>query len=118
MFCLLVCLSECKYLLFPCVSDTLAGDFLSAQLIYRGKFELCHPLYDFRGKNEMIFRGCCRPRLLKSAKIIPHVFETKPRKFGDAKISHCTLFTIDEMLFFLLLYTDDAVAFANSPEAL
>ena len=24
------CLSDGKYLLFPCVSDTLAGDFLSA----------------------------------------------------------------------------------------
>ena len=59
--------SECKYVLFaclsvrmqiflfPCASDTLAGDFLSAQLIYRGKFELCHPLYDFRGKESKLF---------------------------------------------------------------
>ena len=92
MFFLLVCLSDCKYLLFPCVSDTLAGDFLSEQLLYWGKLELCHPLYDFRGKKiEIIFRECCRPRKIKSAKINPHVFETKPRKFGDAKISHFTV---------------------------
>ena len=55
MFLLFVCLSDCKYLLFRCVSDTLAGDFLSAQLIYRGKVELCHPLYDFREKNSKLF---------------------------------------------------------------
>ena len=29
------------YVLFPCVSDTLAGEFLSAQLICRRKAELC-----------------------------------------------------------------------------
>ena len=53
---LFVCLSDCKYLLFRCVSDTLAGDFLSAQLIYRGKVKLCHhPLYDFRGKESKLF---------------------------------------------------------------
>ena len=49
------CLSDCKYLLFPCVSDSLAGDFLSAQSIYRGKVELCHPLHDFRGKELKLF---------------------------------------------------------------
>ena len=92
-------LSECKYIrfvclsvrLYPCVSDTLAGDFLSAQLIYRVKVELCHTLYDFHGITEIIFRGRCRPRKLKSAKNNPHVFQTKPRKFGDAKISHYTV---------------------------
>ena len=51
MLFLFVCLLDCKYLLFRFVSDTLAGDFLSTQLIYRGKVELCHyPLYDVRGK--------------------------------------------------------------------
>ena len=50
MFFLFVFLSDCKYLLFLYDSDTLAGDFLSAQLIYPGKVELRHPLYDFRGK--------------------------------------------------------------------
>ena len=85
MFFLFVCLSDCKYLLFRCLPDT----FLSAQLIYQGKVELCHPLYDFSRKRiEIFFRGRCRPRKLKSAKNNPHVFETKPRKFGDAKISH------------------------------
>ena len=66
--------------------------FFSAQLMYQGKVELCHPLYDFRGKeSKFIFRGRCRPRKLKSAKNNPHVFETKLRKFGDAKISHYTV---------------------------
>ena len=44
MFFLFVCLWDYKYLLSPCVSETLAGDFLSAHLIYRGKVGLCHPL--------------------------------------------------------------------------
>ena len=59
--------SECKYVLFVClsvrvqvtfircVSDTFAGEFLSAQLFYRGDVELCHPLYDFRGKESKLF---------------------------------------------------------------
>ena len=59
--------SECKYDLFvclsvrlqesyiSCVSDTLAEDFLSAQLFYRGKVELCHPLYDFRGQKSKLY---------------------------------------------------------------
>ena len=81
MFFLFVCLSDCKYLSFCCVSDTLAGDFLLAQLIFWGKIELCHPtIYDFWGRWGL--------RKLKSAKNNPHVFETKPQKFGDAKISH------------------------------
>ena len=50
MFFFFVCLSDCNYLSFPCVSDTLARDFLSALFIYRRKVELCHPLYDFHGK--------------------------------------------------------------------
>ena len=57
-----------NYVLFVCfsvrlqvsfnafVSDTLARDFLSAQLIYRGKVELCHPtIYGFRGKESKLF---------------------------------------------------------------
>ena len=87
MFFLFVCLSDCKYLLFPCVSDTLA-----VQLIYRGKVELCHPLHNFCGKEpKIIFRGHIRPQKLNSTKNNPHVFETKPRKFGDAKIPHYTV---------------------------
>ena len=48
-------MSDCKYVIFSCVSDTFAGDFLSAQLIYQGKVELCHPLHDFRGKESKLF---------------------------------------------------------------
>ena len=74
--------SECKYVLLVCLSVrlqvTLARDFLSAVLIYRGKIEI-------------IFRWRCRPRKLKSAINNRHVFQTKPRKFGDAKISHYTV---------------------------
>ena len=67
MFLLFVCLSGCEYLLFPCVSDTLAGDFLSAQLVYRGKVELCHHFFDFRGKeSKLFFADVADPR-----KIIP-----------------------------------------------
>ena len=62
-----VCLSDCMYVLFPCVSDSLAGDFLSAQLIYRMKDECAKRI-------EIIFRGRCQPRKLKSAKNNPHVF--------------------------------------------
>ena len=93
MFFLSVCLSDCKYLLFPCISDTLAGDFLYAQLIYQGKV-IVPPILRFSRKRLEFFFFCgrCRPRKLKSAKNNPHVFETKPRKFGDAKISHCTIF--------------------------
>ena len=86
MFFLLVCLSERMYLLFRCI-------FLSAQVIYRGKFKLCHPLYDFRGKE---------------SKINPNVFETKQWQFGDAKISHCTVlgsepfFTIFDYILIIL----------------
>ena len=47
-----------------------------------------------RRRVEINFRGRCRPRKLKSAKNNRHVFETKPRKFGDAKISNYTVFYI------------------------
>ena len=46
-----------------------------------------------RKRIEIIFHGRCRPRKLKSAKNNRHVFETKPRKFGDVKISHYTVFS-------------------------
>ena len=88
MFFLFVCLSDCKYLWFPCISDTFAGDFLYAQLIYRRKVIVPPILWFSRKRLEFFFRGRCWPRKLKSAKNNPHVFETKPRKFGDAKISH------------------------------
>ena len=96
--------SECKYVLFVClsvspqvslfhcVSDTLARDFLSPQLIFRGKVELYHLLYDFRGKTiKTIFRGGCQRRKLKSMKNNLQVFQTKPKKIGDAKISNYTV---------------------------
>ena len=64
------------------------------------------PLYDFRGKRiEIIFRGRCRPRKLKSEKNNRHVFETKPRKFGDANISHYTVsINISENMFCEMFY--------------
>ena len=60
----------CSFCLFkvsfiPCVSDTSVGDFLSAQLIYPGKVDFCHPLNESRR---------CQPRKLKSAKNKLHVF--------------------------------------------
>ena len=56
--------SECKYVLFVCLSVRLQvlcfryfgrRFFFSAQLMYRGKVELCLPLYDFRGKESKLF---------------------------------------------------------------
>ena len=64
LFVCFLCLPDCKYLLFPCVSNTLAGDFLSTQLIYRGKVELCHPCIIFAEKNRNYFS-----RTLSTAKI-------------------------------------------------
>ena len=55
MLFLFVCLSDCKYLLFVAFQILWAGVFLSASLFYRGKVELCHPLYDFRGKESKLF---------------------------------------------------------------
>ena len=53
---LIACLSVRLQVLFiPLRSNTLAGDFLSAQLIYRGKVKLFLPLYDFRGKESNWF---------------------------------------------------------------
>ena len=78
MFFLFVCLSDPSDFLFHCVPNTLTRDFLSALLIYRGKIKI-------------IFRWHCRPRKLKSAKNNRHIFKTKPRKFGNAKISHYTV---------------------------
>ena len=93
VYVLFVCLSsDCKYLLFRCISDTLARDFLSAQLIYRWKVELCQPLYDFCGKNQNYFLRTLPTVKIKIPENNPHVFKTKPRKFGDATISHYTVY--------------------------
>ena len=40
------------------------------------------------------FRGYKGPRKLKTANIYPHVFEANPRKFGDAKIYHFTVYNL------------------------
>ena len=53
---------------------------------------MSHPLLFSRKRTENIFCGRCRPQKLKSAKNNRHVFETKPLKFGVAKISHYTVF--------------------------
>ena len=97
-------LSECKYVLFACLSvrmqvsfiplrsDTLAGDFLSD---LSKEIRAVPPTLLFSRKRiEITFCGCCWPRKLKSAKINPHVFETKLWKFGDVKMSHYTVCTI------------------------
>ena len=87
-FFLFVCLSNCKC----CVSDTLAGDFFFRTVdVSRESRGVPPTLWFSRKKIEIIFRGRCRPRKLKSAKNNPHVFETKPQKFGDAKISYYTV---------------------------
>ena len=85
MFFLFVCLSDCKYLLFPCISDTLVGDFLYVHLIYRRKVIVPSILLFSQKRLEIIFRGSCRPRKLKSAKNNPHVFATKPDNLATRK---------------------------------
>ena len=37
------------------VSDTLVGDFLSTQLIYRGKVDFCHPPNNLCGHESKLF---------------------------------------------------------------
>ena len=74
MFFLFVCLSDCKYLLFPCIPDVFAGDFRYSQLIYRRKVAMPPTLRFSQKRLEIIFRGRCRPRKLKSVKNNTHVF--------------------------------------------
>ena len=86
----------CSFRLFqvsfiPCVSDTLVGDSLSAQLIYRGKVVFATHSTIFTDTNQNYISRTCKPRKLKSAKNKLLVFRQKPRKFGDAKISHYTV---------------------------
>ena len=92
VFFLFVCLSDCKYLLFRCISDTLSRVFFRTVDLSRENRVMPPTLRFSRKRIEIIFRGRCRPRKLKSAKNNPHIFETKPRKFGDAKISHYMVF--------------------------
>ena len=97
--------SECKYVLFVCLSVRLQLSFFPLRFRYFGRsfyFRIVDlpresrvvplTLRFSRKRIEIIFRGRCRPRKLKSAKNNPHVFETKPRQFGDAKISHYTVY--------------------------
>ena len=50
----------------------------------------------FAEKNRNYFSQTLPDReKLKSAKNNHRVFETKPRKFGDAKISHYTVFEVE-----------------------
>ena len=97
-------LSECKYVVFVCLSVRLQVSFIPLRFRYFGwifsfrtviwskESRVVPPtLWFSRKRIEIIFRGRQRPRKLKSAKNNPHVFETKPRKFGDAKISHYTV---------------------------
>ena len=96
--------SVCKYVLFFSfffLSVRLQVSFIPMCFRYFGqRFFFCivnlsresrvmppPPWFSWR-RIEIIFHGRCRPRKLKSAKNDRHVFETKPRKFGDAKISH------------------------------
>ena len=94
--------SECKYVLFVCLSD--CKSFIPLRFRYfawRFSFHIVDLsresrvvppiLWLSRKRIEIIFRGHCPTRKLKSAKNNPHIFETKPWKFGGAKISHYTV---------------------------
>ena len=97
-------LSECKYVVFVCLSVRLQVSFIPLSFRYFGRiYSFCTvnrlkesrvvppTLWFSRKRIEIIFRGRQSPWKLKSAKNNPHVFDTKPRKFGDAKISHYTV---------------------------
>ena len=97
-----------NYVLFVCFSVRMQVSFIPLRFRYFGRRFSFHtvdllresrvvPPYDLRflrKRIEIIFRGRGEPRKLKSAKNNLHVFETKPRKFGDAKISHYTVYYI------------------------
>ena len=98
-------LSECKHVLFVSLPVRLQVSFIPLRFRYFGRrfsFRtvdrskeswIVPPTLRFSRKRiNIIFRGRCRPRKLKLAKNNLHVFETKPRKFGYAKISHYTVF--------------------------
>ena len=95
--------SECKYVLFVCLSVRLKVSFIPMHFRYFGrKFSLrtvdlsteshcaTHSTI-FADKTRNYFSRTLPTAKLKSAKNNPHVFATKPRKFGDAKISHYTV---------------------------
>ena len=89
-----------KYVLFVCFKYRL---FLAFQTLWLeipsphswsivGKSCLPPTQQFLRTRIKIIFRGRCKPQRLKSAKNKLHAFRQKPRKFGDAKISHYTVF--------------------------
>ena len=77
--------SECKYVLFVCLSVRLQVSFiplhfryfgLRFSLIYRGKVQLYHPLYDFRRKeSKLFFVDIADCENLNTRKIIPMFFK-------------------------------------------
>ena len=80
--------SECKYVLFVCLSVRLQVSFIPLRFRNFGhRFISAHCQLI-----KIIFRWRCRPRNFKSAKNNPYVLETKQRKFGDAKIPHYTVY--------------------------
>ena len=90
-------LPECRYVLFVCLSVRLQVSFISffgLRFSFRTvelsrESRVVPPTPQFSWKRiEIMFRGHCQLWKLKSTKNNPHVFETKPWKFGDAKISH------------------------------
>ena len=118
MFFLFICLSDCKYLLFRYVSDTLAGDFFPHSWSIDSR--VAPPTLRFlRKRIKIIFCGHCRPWKLKSTKNNAHVFKTKPWKFGDAKITHYTVFrkfrVLHKNIFLLenLMYRKDLSSCTN-----
>ena len=96
------CLFQVSFI--PCISDTLVGDFLSAQVIYRGKVEFCHPLNNFCGHESKLFFVDSANHDNYSAKNKIHVFETKPWKYGNAKISHYMVFVLNICCLRIFIY--------------
>ena len=95
MFFLFVCLSDCKYLLFPCEITLWPECSFPHSCSIEGKSSCATHSTIFVEKNQNYFLQTLPNANSKSAKNNPHVFQTKPRKFGDTKISHYTVFGVE-----------------------
>ena len=95
--------SECKYVLFAGLSVRLQVYFIPLHFRYFGwrfSFRTVDLSREIRAVLPTLWFSRKRIKIifLRSAKINPHIFETKPRKFGNAKISHYTVIIICKQL--------------------
>ena len=86
MFFLFVCLWDCKYLLFCCVSDTLAGDFLLHSCSLEGKSSCATHSMIFAKKNRNYFSPMLPTVKIKiREKIIPMFLRQNRKNLATQK---------------------------------